>query len=97
MHDVLEMRIGNNEQSWDIYTNQMLAFLKFRVSETTIFSPPYLLYNRDVILPLDNILRPRRIYNHEIALQEMPRTFNLDTINVKKAKRRAMDNSLAKN
>ena len=62
MHDILAKKIGHNEQSWDVYINQMLAAVRFHVSETTKFSPYYLLYNRDVILPLDNILRPRRIY-----------------------------------
>ena len=59
----------------------MLAAIWFHVSETTIFSPYYLLYNRDVILSLDNILRPRRIYvgdeYPQIALQELHRSFTL--------------------
>ena len=55
MHDILAKKIGHNEQSWDVYINQMLAAVRFHVSETTKFSPYYLLYIRDVILPLDNI------------------------------------------
>ena len=90
MNDVLAKKIGNNEQSWDIYINQMLAVIRFHVSETTKFSPYYLLYNRDVILTLDNILRPRRIYHgdeyHQIALQEMHRSFTLVRNNIKKSK-----------
>lgn len=76
MHDVL---VKNNE--WDVYINQMLATVRLHVNETTNFSAYYLFYNRDVILPLDNILRSRRIYysdeHHEIALQEMHRTFTI--------------------
>ena len=91
MHDILAKKICHNEQSWDVYINQMLAAVRFHVSETTKFSPYYLLYNRDVILPLDNILRPRRIYygeeHHEIALQEMHRTFTLVRNNIRKAKK----------
>ena len=71
MNDVLAKKTGNNGQSWDIYINQMLAAVRFHVSETS-FSPYYLLYNRDVNLLLDNILRPHCIYygdeHHEIAL-----------------------------
>ena len=71
MHDVLCKKTGHNKQSLGIYINQMLAAVRFYVSETTQFSPYYLFYNRDVILPLDNILRPRCIYygdeHHEIA------------------------------
>ena len=74
--------------------------VRFHVSETANFSSYYLLYNRDIILPLDDILRPHRIYygneHHEIALQEMHRTFTLIRSNMKKAKRKAMDESLAK-
>ena len=70
-HDVLSQKIGHNEQSWDIYINQMLAAVRFHVSETTKLSLYYLFYNTDVIQLLDYILRPRRIYYgdeyHEIA------------------------------
>ena len=100
MYDVLAKKIGNNEQSWDIYFNQMLAAIRFHVSETTKFSPYYLLYNRDVILPLDNILRFRRIYYydeyHQITLQEMHRSFTLVRNNLKKARRTAVDKYLSK-
>ena len=44
MHDILAKKIGHNEQSWDIYINKMLAAVRFHVSETTKFSPYYLLY-----------------------------------------------------
>ena len=75
MCDVLAKKLMNNKQSWDTYINQMLAAVRFHVSETTIFSPNYLLYSRYVILPLDNILRPHHIYyaneHQEITQQEM--------------------------
>ena len=67
MHDVLAKKIGNNEQSWDIYMNQNLTADRFHVSKTRNFSSYYLLYNKDVILPLDNISRPRNEHN-KIAL-----------------------------
>ena len=90
MQDVLAKKIGNNEQSWDIHINQMLAAIRFHVSEITKFSPYYLLYNRDVILPLDNILRPRRIYYgdeyHQIL--EMHRSFTLFSNNKKSKENR---------
>ena len=86
------MKIGHNEQSWDIYINQMLVAVRFHVSETTKFPPYYLFYNRDVILPLDDILRRRRIYygdeHHEIALQAMHCTFILVRNNISKVRLR---------
>lgn len=100
MHDILAKKVGSNEQSWDLYINQMLAAIRFHVSESTNFSPYYLLYNRDVVLPLDNILRPRRLYygdeHHAIALQEMHRTFTLVRSNLKKARKEAIDRSRCK-
>ena len=79
----------------------MLEAVRFHVNETTIFfSPYYLLYNWDVILPLDNIVRPRRTYygnkHHKIFLQEMYSTFIKFGTNIKKARRKVMNESLAK-
>ena len=54
VHDILSKKTGHNEQLWDIYINQILAAVRFHVSETTKFSPYYFLYNKDVILPVDN-------------------------------------------
>ena len=100
MHNILAKKVGSNAQSWDLYINQMLAAIRFHVSESTNFSPFYLLYNREVILPLDNILRPRRLYygdeHHDIALQEMHRSFTLVRSNLKKARKQAMDRSRSK-
>ena len=49
-----------------------------------------MLYNRDVVLPVDNILKPRRKYlgedYHEIALQELHKSFVALRNNLKKAK-----------
>ena len=80
MHDVLAKKIGLNEQSWNIYINQMVAAV--------------------IILPLDNILRPRCIYygeeHHEITLQEMHHTFTLVRNNVRKARKKAIEGSQSK-
>ena len=85
MHDVLAKKIGNNEQSWDIYINQMLAAIRFYVRPQNFHRITYSITGM-LFLPLDNILRPRRIYYgdeyHQIALQEMHRSFTL--VNIKK-------------
>ena len=47
---------------WDLYLNQALTAVRFNHNDTSKFSPFFLLYNRDVVLPLDNILKPRRKY-----------------------------------
>ena len=72
----------------------MPAAIRFHPSESSKFSPFYLLYSREVILPLDNLLRLRRKYQgddyHEIALQEQHRAFTSFRENLKKARKRQM-------
>lgn len=60
LHDILAKKLDDNLATWDMYLNQALAAVRFCVSESTGFSPFYLLYSRDPVLPLDNILKPRR-------------------------------------
>ena len=61
----------DNVQTWDLYLNQALAAIKFNVSESSKFSPSFLIYP---LLPIDNILKPRRKYygdqEHQIALEQ---------------------------
>ena len=94
LHDVLAKRIKDDVTSWDLYLNQALAAIRFNVSGASKFSPYFLLYSRDVVLPLDNILKPRRKYTgedqHKIALQQQHKSFTLVHRHLKKAKRRQM-------
>ena len=87
----LAKKIGDNPYSWDLYINQMLAVIRFHPSESTKFSPFYLLYSHEVILPLDNLLRPRRKYQgddyHEITLQEQHRAFSSVRENLRKVRK----------
>lgn len=92
LHDVLSKTLKDNVNTWDLYLNQTLAAIRFNISESSKFSPFFLLYNRDVVLPLDNILKPRRKYTgedtHQIALEQQHKSFLLVHINLKRAKRR---------
>ena len=92
LHDVLSKKLADNQQTWDLFLNQALAAIRFNVSESSKFSPFYLLYNRDVVLPIDNLLRLRRKYQgeetHQIALQEQHKSFVIVRNNLKKAKKR---------
>ena len=92
LHDILAKAVADNQQSWDLHLNQSLAAIRFNVSESSKFSPFYLLYNRDVVLPVDNILKPRRKYlgedDHQIALQEQHKAFVHVRNHLKKAKKR---------
>ena len=92
LHDVLSKKLSENQQTWDLYLNQALAAIRFNISVASKFSPFFLLYNRDVVLPIDNLLKPRRKYQgeelHQIALQEQHKSFTLVRRYLKQAKKR---------
>lgn len=56
------------------FLNQTLAAIRLNVNESAGYTPFYLLYTRDVVLSIDNILKPRRRYlgedPHKIALEQ---------------------------
>ena len=58
--DVISKKLQTDAGSWDMFLNQALAAIRFGVNESTKCSPFFLLFNREVILPIDNILKPRR-------------------------------------
>ena len=92
LNDILAKKLRDNVNTWDLHLNQTLAAIRFNCSESTKFSPFFLLYNRDVVLPLDNILKPRRKYvgenSHKIALEQQHKSFVLVHKYLKRAKRR---------
>ena len=92
LHDVLSKKLKNDVTTWDLHLNQALAAIRFNVSESSKFSPFFLLYNRDVVLPLDNILKPRRKYMgenaHQIALEQQHKSFVLVHKHLKRARKR---------
>ena len=81
LHDILSKRLQEGQDTWDLHLNQVLTAIRFNVSEATEYTPYYLLYGRDVVLPIDNLLRPRLKYQgedlHQIAMQEQHKTFML--------------------
>ena len=56
LHDVMSKKVSDSPDTWDIYLNQVLSTIRFNVNKSTKFPPFYLLYNRDPLLPIDNIL-----------------------------------------
>ena len=62
LHDVMSKEVSDSLDTWDIYLNPLLAAARFNINESTKFSPSYLLYNQDTVLPIDNFFKPRRRY-----------------------------------
>ena len=92
LHDVLAEKAADDQHTWILFLNQALAAIRFNIGESSKFSPFFLLYNRDVVLPIDNIFQPRRKYlseeYHQIALQEQHKSFVAVRNHLRKAKKR---------
>ena len=92
LHDILAKMVADDQQAWNLCLNQTLAAIRFNVSESSKISPFYLLYNTDVVLPVDNLLKPRRKYLgedfHQMALQEQHKSFVHVRNHLKKAMKR---------
>lgn len=70
MNDVLVKLMEDKQcKTWDVLLPQVLAAMRFNYSDTTGQSAFSLLYGRDVILPIDSLLQPRRKYYGEEAHQ----------------------------
>ena len=92
LHDILAKRLQDGQDVWDLHLNQVLAAVRFNVNKATGYTPYYLLYGRDAVLPLDNLLKPRLKYHgedmHQMALQEQHKAFMLVCGRLKKQQRK---------
>ena len=69
----MSKKVSDSLDTWDIYLYQVLAAIRVNVNESTIFSPFYLVYYHDPVLPIDKILKPRRYTGgepHKIGLEQ---------------------------
>lgn len=77
--EVLANLTRENAENWDLYLTQALATVRFTINETSKFSPYYMLFERDVLLPVDNLLKPRRKYmgggHHQLIIEQQNRLF----------------------
>ena len=39
LHDVMSKKVSDSLDTWDIYLNQVLAAIRFKINESTKFSP----------------------------------------------------------
>ena len=87
---MLAKKTGKHVENWDTYLPQVLGAYRIGISETTCHSPFFLLYTRDPVVPIDNLLRPRRKYLGEdhlkIALERQHEAFVRVQRNLRKAR-----------
>ena len=90
MNDMLAKKTGKHVENWDTYLPQVLGAYRVGISETIGHSPFFLLYTRDPVVPIDNLLRPRRKYvggDHlKIALERHHEAFVRVQRNLRKAR-----------
>ena len=99
MNDILSKLMTDDKKckSWDLHLPQALGAMRFSYNESTGQSPFSLLYGRDAVLPIDNLLQPRRKYygeeSHQILLEAQHEAFVRAHRRLKKQKKR--QNTLA--
>ena len=62
MNDVLAKYIRNEPYNWDKYIPSMLMAYRTSVQDSTLFTPYFLVFGRDPILPMDTLLQPKLKY-----------------------------------
>lgn len=92
LNDMLAKKTGTSITHWDDYIPHVLGAYRVGISDTTQHSPFFLLYGRDPVLPLDNLLRPRRKYLGEdytqVTLERQHETYLRVKRNLRKARQR---------
>ena len=80
MNDILCKLMNNRKcNTWDLHLPQVLGAMRFNYNDSTGQSPFSILYGRDAVLPIDNLLQPRRKYygeeTHQILLEVQHEAF----------------------
>ena len=74
LHNVMSKSLDETYETWNLHLNQVLDVIRFNMNKSTKLSPYYLVYHRDPVHSLDNILKPHRCYlgdePHKIGLQQ---------------------------
>ena len=93
-NDILSKQCAEEPNIWDAYLPFAMASIRCNVNESTKFTPFFLLYGSDPIIPLDNLLQPKPKYKgeemHKIRLENMHKAFYKMYANVRKAQNRSI-------
>ena len=81
-----------DQSSWDKYVPSLLLAYRTSVHSSSRFTPFFLVYGRDPVLPLDTLLRPHTRYQGDdyvpTMLQRLHRAFVLTKQNTEEARQR---------
>ena len=90
--DILAKLADRENENWDLYLTQALAAVRFSICEITKFSLYYMLFERDVVLSVDNLLRPRRKYvgedHYRLVIEQQHKIFVQTQRRIKRAQKR---------
>ena len=64
-NDMLSKMIDRSQRDWDTKIPSILSAYRTAKNETTKFSPFYIMYGRDPVLPMDTLLAPKYRYQGE--------------------------------
>ena len=92
MNSVLAKYTQHDQFTWDQYIPGMLMAYRTSVNDTTQFSPFFLVYGRDPVLPMDTLLNPQLRYMGEdyvpCMLQRLHMAYNEVKCNMQEARDR---------
>jgi len=92
LKNLLSKATEDNSNTWDLQLNACLTAIRCAPSESTRFSPFFLLYGRDPVLPLDSLLLPQRKYMGESGaryqMENIHKAMRQAHSNMRKAKRK---------
>ena len=95
MHDLLAKHMfEKSDKEWDKYLPFVLSAIRTSTSKATGYSPHFLLYKQEPLLPIDNILKPRTIYfgdePHKLDIQRMHIAYNIARKNILKSQEKSL-------
>ena len=97
MHDLISKHLfqTNEQTAWDTYIPFVLSALRTSTNTSTKFSPYFLLYKQDPIMPLDTLLKPRTKYlgdeDHKFNLQRLHIAYTVTRDKIKRSQDRRLE------
>ena len=92
LSDMLAKSVGDHPKDWDLKIPYVLFAYRTSVQESTRYSPFYLLYGRQPVLPTDEVLQPKEEDNYqfvsefaEVMVENMQEAWKLARENISKA------------